>query len=110
ESLDPESSHGYVKISLQQQTNDVRLTIEDNGCGMTDEVLKHLFEPFFTRRRDGRGTGLGLPITNRIIADHGGRITPRSQGPGLGSQFEVTIPSQSTNDALYDNHQKLAVA
>lgn len=110
ESLDPESNDGFVKISLQQQNDSVRLTIEDNGCGMTEEVLKHLFEPFFTRRRDGRGTGLGLPITNRIIADHGGRITPRSHGPGLGSLFEVTIPSQPTNDALYDNHQKLAVA
>lgn len=110
ESLDPESNDGCVKISLQQQNDSVRLTIEDNGCGMTEEVLKHLFEPFFTRRRDGRGTGLGLPITNRIIADHGGRITPRSHGPGLGSLFEVTIPSQPTNDALYDNHQKLAVA
>jgi two-component system, NtrC family, sensor kinase len=110
ESLDPESNEGYVKILLQQHNDAVRLTIEDNGCGMTDEVLKHLFEPFFTRRRDGRGTGLGLPITNRIIADHGGRITPRSHGPGLGSLFEVTIPSQPTNDALYDNHEKLAVA
>jgi signal transduction histidine kinase len=77
---------------------------------MNDEVLKHLFEPFFTRRRDGRGTGLGLPITNRIITDHGGRITPRSEGPGLGSSFEIVLPSKSTNDSLYDNQQKLAAA
>ncbi|MFO0014114.1 MAG: ATP-binding protein [Planctomycetota bacterium] len=110
ESLDPESGEGCVTISLQSLPSSVRLTIEDNGCGMNEEVLKHLFEPFFTRRRDGRGTGLGLPITNRIITDHGGRITPRSAGPGLGSAFEVTLPSQPTNDALYDNDQKLAVA
>lgn len=117
ESLDPEGNGGCVTITLQsipgtvQSTQgSVRLTMEDNGCGMSEEVLKHLFEPFFTRRRDGRGTGLGLPITNRIITDHGGRITPRSSGPGLGSAFEVTIPSQPTNDALYDNEQKLAVA
>jgi two-component system NtrC family sensor kinase len=110
ESLDPESGTGCVKIGLHPQADSVRLTIEDNGCGMSEEVLKHLFEPFFTRRRDGRGTGLGLPITNRIITDHGGRITPRSEGPGLGSSFEVSLPSQPTNDALYDNQQKLAAA
>jgi signal transduction histidine kinase len=66
--------------------------------------------PFFTQRRDGRGTGLGLSITNRIITDHGGRITPRSDGPGKGSSFEVTLPSQPSNNASYDNHQKLTAA
>ncbi|MFN7731884.1 MAG: sensor histidine kinase [Pirellula sp.] len=110
ESLDPESKDGCVSIRLQSGLDAVLMVIEDNGCGMSDEVLKHLFEPFFTRRRDGRGTGLGLPITNRIITDHGGRITPKSQGPGCGSRFEVMLPSKPTNDSLYDNHQKLAVA
>ncbi len=110
ESLDPEASDGYVTIALERDSDSVRMVIQDNGCGMTEEVMKHLFEPFFTRRRDGRGTGLGLPITNRIIADHGGRITPKSSGHGMGSRFEVTVPSQPTNDALYDNRQKLTVA
>jgi signal transduction histidine kinase len=62
-----------VKIELEADASWVRLSIEDNGCGMNVEVMEHLFEPFFTRRRDGRGTGLGLPITSRIIADHGGQ-------------------------------------
>ena len=56
---------------------------------MTDEVLKHLFEPFFTRRRNGQGTGLGLSITYRIVADHGGHIDVHSDGPGKGSRFRV---------------------
>ena len=102
ESLDPDSRSGVVRVKVHHrpEQDQVHLVIEDNGCGMDQEVLKHLFEPFFTRRRDGRGTGLGLPITNRIITDHGGRITPRSDGPGLGSRFEITLPSKLTNDSL----------
>jgi signal transduction histidine kinase len=109
ESLDPNRNDGVVKIALEALSDSVRLVIEDNGCGMTDEVLQHLFEPFFTRRRDGRGTGLGLPITSRIIADHGGRITPKSNGINLGSRFEVILPNQPVIHATYSsNHEKLA--
>jgi signal transduction histidine kinase len=61
---------------------------------MTDEVLRHLFEPFFTRRRDGSGTGLGLSITYRIVADHGGTIEPHSAGKGRGATMRVLIPLQ----------------
>jgi signal transduction histidine kinase len=112
ESLDPDSRSGLVRVKVfnRPELDQVHLVIEDNGCGMDQEVMKHLFEPFFTRRRDGRGTGLGLPITNRIITDHGGRITPRSDGPGMGSRFEIVLPSKLTNDSLYDNQHELAVA
>jgi signal transduction histidine kinase len=110
ESLDLDTPGGLVSVSLEDLGESVRMSVEDNGCGMTDEVVKHLFEPFFTRRRDGRGTGLGLSITSRIIADHGGRIKTKSQGPGHGSRFEVTIPSKPTNDSLYDQSHQRAVA
>jgi signal transduction histidine kinase len=59
---------------------------------MSEEVLKHLFEPFFTRRRDGSGTGLGLSITYRIVTDHGGTIEPASDGAGKGSRMRVLLP------------------
>ena len=89
DSLDPE---GIVTIQLGVQDGQAELVVTDNGCGMTDEVVQHLFEPFFTRRRDGQGTGLGLSITYRIIQDHGGEILPHSEGPGRGSTFRVTLP------------------
>jgi len=66
---------------------------------MDDEVKKHLWEPFFTRRRDGQGTGLGLSITYQIIEEHGGRIVAQSDGPGLGSKFTVSLP-------LVENEQR----
>lgn len=90
DSLPDDNRDSLVRLRVERLQNEVRLTIEDNGCGMTDEVRQHLFEPFFTRKPLGRsGTGLGLPITSRIIADHGGRITAFSEGVGKGSRFEV---------------------
>ena len=110
ESLDPARNDGFVSITLEALHDSVRLVIEDNGCGMTEEVLQHLFEPFFTRRRDGRGTGLGLPITSRIIADHGGRITPKSQGQNCGTRFEVILPNQPASNQTYDNTNEKTAA
>ncbi len=98
DSLSPDRTDGVVQISVEPNANWLHLVIEDNGCGMTDEVLEHLFEPFFTRRRDGRGTGLGLPITSRIIADHAGRIQPYSRGPDQGSRFEIYLPRTATSE------------
>ena len=90
--LDSTDDNGLVTLHVGQDAHGVRLVVEDNGCGMTDEVLRHLFEPFFTRRRDGKGTGLGLSITYRIVQDHGGQIQVSSEGPGHGSRFVITLP------------------
>ena len=90
---------GTVSIDLERVGEFAELRVADDGCGMTEEIKKHLFEPFFTRRRDGQGTGLGLSITYQIIQDHGGRIIPFSDGPGKGSTFTVRLP-------LVKNEQK----
>ncbi len=91
--LDSIEGRGTVSVDVHQQDDQARLVIVDDGCGMTDEVIKHLYEPFFTRRRGGQGTGLGLSITYRIVADHDGHIEATSDGPGKGSQFVVTLPA-----------------
>ena len=72
---------------------------------MTDEVRKHLFEPFFTRRRSGQGTGLGLSITHRIVAEHRGQIDVTSEGPGRGSRFVVSIPALNTDKEVHHRYQ-----
>ncbi len=89
DSLDPD---GVVRVDVRRNGEMAELRVTDNGCGMTDEVIEHLFEPFFTRRRDGQGTGLGLSIAFRIVADHGGQLAASSDGPGTGSTFCVTLP------------------
>ena len=90
--LDSLDDHGTVQVHLRRVDESAVLTVSDNGSGMTEEVLKHLYEPFFTRRRGGQGTGLGLSITYRIVTDHGGQISATSAGPGKGSQIQVTLP------------------
>lgn len=89
DSLDP---GGTVRVELKRRGERAELEVEDNGCGMTPEVLKHLFEPFFTRRRDGQGTGLGMSITYRIVQEHGGSIEAVSHGAGQGSRLHVVLP------------------
>ncbi|MEC8555395.1 MAG: HAMP domain-containing sensor histidine kinase [Planctomycetota bacterium] len=90
--LDASEDGSQVRVTLQASKQEFFLTIEDHGCGMTEEVKQQLFEPFFTRRRDGRGTGLGLSITYQIVQDHGGSLVPSSDGPGTGSTMLLTLP------------------
>ena len=92
-----------VKIEIEKVNGVAEFRVADDGCGMTDEIKQHLFEPFFTRRRDGQGTGLGLSISYQIIEEHGGRITPFSDGPGTGSVFTVSLP-------LVENEQRIIAA
>lgn len=102
ESLNP---GGRVRVSVERDARSTRIIVEDNGCGMTDEVRKHLFEPFFTRRRSGQGTGLGLSITHRIVEEHRGRIDVHSDGPGRGSRFVVSLPADPVNKETHHRYQ-----
>ena len=79
--LESIESGGKVEVQVTQTEEHALLIVTDDGCGMTDEVLQHLFDPFFTKRRDGKGTGLGLSITFRIVNEHQGHIDPTSDGP-----------------------------
>jgi two-component system, NtrC family, sensor kinase len=106
--LDSLDSGGTVYVDLRQSAKTVELEVTDDGCGMTDEVIQHLFEPFFTRRRDGQGTGLGLSITYGIIRDHGGEILPSSDGPGRGSRFLVILPLGAQQEQADETKRKVA--
>lgn len=98
---------GNVEIRLFLENGNVVFQVADDGCGMDDEVKQHLFEPFYTRRRDGQGTGLGLSISYQIIQDHGGDIVPFSAGPGKGSSFVVRLPM---NPAMERKHAEKSAA
>jgi PAS domain S-box-containing protein len=70
----------------------VRLSVTDTGCGMGEETLRHLFEPFFSTKGVGRGTGLGLATVYGIVEQHHGWVEVESQ-PGKGSSFHVFLPA-----------------
>ncbi len=93
---------GTVEIELTAENGHAVLRVTDDGCGMTPEIKQHLFEPFFTRRRDGQGTGLGLSISYQIIQEHGGDIEPSSTGPGEGSTFVVRLPLLNQNEHSHE--------
>ncbi|ADO72316.1 sensor histidine kinase [Stigmatella aurantiaca] len=74
-----------------QETEWIRLDVEDEGEGIRPEDLPHIFDPFFTTKDVGEGTGLGLSVSHGLVQDHGGWIAVRSE-PGRGSCFSVYLP------------------
>lgn len=70
----------------------VCITISDSGAGMDEDVLKRVFEPFFSTKEPGKGIGLGLTVVHNIVAEYKGGITVESR-PGQGTVFKVFLPA-----------------
>ncbi|WP_129576443.1 MULTISPECIES: sensor histidine kinase [Sorangium] len=86
--------NGRIAIRARDEGRQIALEFEDNGAGMTDDVLGRIFDPFFTTKPVGQGTGLGLTISHKIVVDqHGGTLSVRST-PGAGSTFTITLPKE----------------
>jgi len=103
--LDSLDEDGAVRVGIGKRDGFAELTFRDDGCGMEPHVLKHVFEPSFTRCKSGQGTGLGLSITHRIVADHGGEVHAESPGPGQGSTFQVRLPLIEKAKETEDQYQ-----
>ena len=82
---------GELRIEAKKHKRKVTVTISDTGCGMDEEALKNIFDPFYTTKGVGEGTGLGLSIADSIVGEHNGDISVSSQ-PGKGTVFEVSFP------------------
>jgi two-component system NtrC family sensor kinase len=94
--LESMDASGTLRVEARYQQGMAEMVFVDNGCGMSADVLENIFEPFFTKRRDGKGTGLGLSITHRIINQHHGEIMAFSAGEGQGATFTVRLPIDAT--------------
>jgi signal transduction histidine kinase len=102
--LDAMGPHGRLRVATEAvpagpdglpDADAVRVTVQDSGVGIAPENLARLFEPFFTTKPEG--TGLGLPITQRIIQEHRGVIRVDSR-PGEGAAFHVLLPVAAAAD------------
>ena len=86
---------GEIEISCQIIEQNVVIRVTDNGCGMNQDVLNQIFEPFYTTKNIGEGSGLGLSIAYGIAKNHNGELTAVSQ-PDKGSTFTLTLPLTPT--------------
>lgn len=83
---------GSLQVSAGMEGPDrVRVDVRDTGLGMTQEMLQHIFEPFYTTKEAGKGTGLGLSVCYSLVKRHGGRIEVSST-LGEGTVFSVLLP------------------
>lgn len=90
----PEGGVLEIATRVTDDSQWLAVDVRDTGCGMTPEELKHLFTPFYTTKKVGEGTGLGLYISRSIIRRYGGDITVQSE-LGSGSTFTVRLPASS---------------
>ena len=82
---------GRLKLATYQDNSHVVVKVEDSGTGISRENIKKIYDPFFTTKEVGKGSGLGLSVSYGIIEEHSGRISVESQ-QGIGTTFCVRLP------------------
>jgi signal transduction histidine kinase len=91
---------GRLEIATESNPDSILISFRDTGIGIAADHLAKIYDPFFTTKQIGKGTGLGLAVSYGIIRDHGGHIAVESQ-PGEGTVFQISLP-------LVTAHQQLA--
>jgi polar amino acid transport system substrate-binding protein len=81
----------FVSTSYDEKKPSIVVEVEDEGTGITSEMLSHITDPFYTTKSDSGGLGLGLSISSRIVREHGGTLTFTSE-PGKGTKAEIVLP------------------
>ncbi|MAR89554.1 MAG: histidine kinase [Pseudomonadales bacterium] len=84
-------SSGTITIRTACQDDNVRIEVEDDGCGIPPEIMGRIFDPFFTTKEVGKGTGLGLSLSYGIIKKHNGELLAEST-LGVGTCFTIILP------------------
>jgi signal transduction histidine kinase len=81
---------GKVTLTTKNQVDKIEITISDNGPGIPDDIKDKIFQPFFTTKPSGQGTGLGLSLSYDIVKAHGGSIKLNSER-GKGTEFIIEL-------------------
>jgi len=88
------AEHNEIRVATHTEGGEVVIEVRDSGVGMSDDVLSRIFVPFYSTKPAPIGRGLGLPISQRIVEEIGGRIEVKTR-VGVGSSFRVTVPAAS---------------
>jgi two-component system, NtrC family, sensor kinase len=86
----PQGGELHIAVASPSQT-EITVAVRDSGCGISPDVMPHIFEPFYTTKKEGKGTGLGLAVVYGIIERHGGKIAVQSSA-AEGTTFTITLP------------------
>ena len=97
---------GTLTVNTYKVDDKVKIEFIDTGSGIPEENLKKIFDPFFTTKAVGKGTGLGMSISYRVINDHHGRIEVDST-VGKGTKFTITLPIVHEQNALSEEDEVL---
>jgi two-component system NtrC family sensor kinase len=89
--MDATPPGGRIDVATRAVDGVVQLEVRDTGCGIAEDARQRIFDPFFSTKEPGRGTGLGLFISAEIVRDHRGRIELEG-APGQGTTFRVVLP------------------
>ena len=84
-------ARGRIRVRAMTEGDELKIEVSDTGPGMAPDVLPRVFEPFFTAKATGEGTGLGLAVVYGIVRDHGGTVTA-ANGPDGGAVFTIALP------------------
>jgi two-component system, NtrC family, sensor kinase len=96
----PEGGALTIRTGWEESRNLIRLEVEDTGCGISEEMMSHIFEPFFSTKNHEKGVGLGLSVVYGIIKEHQGSIFVKSD-PGKGSKFIIRFFAYDTPDSVH---------
>lgn len=99
---------GRIMLTASRDDNgDLRIRLADTGGGIAADDLPHVFEPFYSTKKEGQGVGLGLSVVYGIVERHGGTITVESE-PGKGTAFVLTFPPAATPHPRPESHADLS--
>jgi histidine kinase len=94
------ASHSAIRVATGHDAQSVWCTVTDTGIGIDATHIEHIFERFYrvdpSRARSTGGSGVGLTISRAICEAHGGTLTVRSDGLGMGATFTITLPRDVT--------------